>query len=129
FRLMHKLLAGPVYYTTDAMAAAGAGPGRYHLGALELEVGDDQIVRQPGKTNFAGSALRPIEGVFRAAQMLGCAWQESWKGLSNTPAQFIGLENDLRPGAPATFCILRFTHPNALPSVDTVCSGESEQRE
>ena len=43
--------------TTDAMAAAGAGPGRYSLSHIELEVGEDRIVREPGKTNFAGSAI------------------------------------------------------------------------
>src|SRR6185503_10764071 len=64
FRVLHKALNGPIYYTTDAMAAAGAGPGHYRIGPTEVEVGDDQIVRQPGKTNFAGSALRPFDGVF-----------------------------------------------------------------
>jgi N-acetylglucosamine-6-phosphate deacetylase len=54
---------GRALFTTDAMAAAGAPPGRYTLGDLSLEVGADRIVRQPGKTNFAGSALCPDEGV------------------------------------------------------------------
>lgn len=89
----------PIYYTTDAMSAAGAGPGRYRLGAVEVEVGADQIVRQPGQTNFAGSALTPIAGVFRAAQMLNCPWQECWRRFSDVPAQFIGFENQLRVGA------------------------------
>ena len=105
FRLLHKLLEGPVYYTTDAMAAAGAGPGRYRLGELELEVGADQIVRQPGKTNFAGSALRPIDGVFRAAKMLNCPWQECWRRFSEVPAQFVGFENDLSVRG-TSFCVV-----------------------
>ena len=105
FRLLHRLLDGPVYYTTDAMAAASAGPGRYRLGELELEVGADQIVRQPGKTNFAGSALRPIDAVFRAAKMLNCPWQECWRRLSDVPAQFMGLPDELRIGA-KSFCVV-----------------------
>ena len=106
FRLLHKLLdQHSVYYTTDAMAAAGAGPGRYRLGELELEVGADQIVRLPGKTNFAGSALTPIEGVFRAAKMLNCPWQECWRRFSEVPAQFMGLENELRVGT-KSFCLV-----------------------
>jgi N-acetylglucosamine-6-phosphate deacetylase len=104
-RLMHKLLAGPVYYTTDAMAAAGAGPGRYRIGELELEVGADQIVRQPGKSNFAGSALRPVDGVFRAAKMLNIPWQECWRRFSEAPAQFIGFHNELCVGA-KSFCVI-----------------------
>jgi N-acetylglucosamine-6-phosphate deacetylase len=59
FRLIYRVLGEKgIYLTTDAMSAAGAPPGRYTIGSLELEVGEDQIVRQPGKTNFAGSALR-----------------------------------------------------------------------
>jgi len=43
--------------TTDAMAAAGAKAGRYTISNIELEVGEDRIVREPGKPNFAGSAI------------------------------------------------------------------------
>ncbi|MBC8094777.1 MAG: N-acetylglucosamine-6-phosphate deacetylase [Akkermansiaceae bacterium] len=105
FRLLHKLLDGPLYYTTDAMAAAGAGPGKYRLGGLELEVGADQIVRQPGKTHFAGSALRPIDAVFRAAKMLNCPWQECWRRFSEVPAQFMDFQNELRVGS-TSFCLI-----------------------
>ena len=42
---------------TDAMAGAGAVPGKYRLNNLQLEVGADRIVREPGKTNLAGSAF------------------------------------------------------------------------
>jgi len=46
-----------VIITTDAMAAAGANPGRYRISNIELEVGEDRVVREPGKDNFAGSAI------------------------------------------------------------------------
>jgi N-acetylglucosamine-6-phosphate deacetylase len=121
FRVLHKALAGPVYYTTDAMAAAGAEPGRYRIGAIDVEVGDDQIVRQPGKTNFAGSALRPCDGVFRAAKMLGCPWQECWRRLSETPAEFMGVSNQLEPGSPATFCLIEFSADE--PRVRVIVNG------
>jgi N-acetylglucosamine-6-phosphate deacetylase len=107
FRLVHRLLpAGSVAYVTDAMAAAGAAPGRYSLGALEMEVGPDGIVRQPGGTNFAGSSLRPIEGIARAAAMLGVSWREVWPRMSELPARFMGLSHELAVGQPATFCLL-----------------------
>jgi N-acetylglucosamine-6-phosphate deacetylase len=90
FRLAHRVLdEQSIYYTTDAMSAAGAPPGRYPLGRLELEVGADQIVRQPGKSNFAGSAVKPIDGVFRAAEMLGQSWRDVWKRFSERPAEWI----------------------------------------
>jgi N-acetylglucosamine-6-phosphate deacetylase len=108
FRIIHRLLAPKtVYYTTDAMAAAGAPPGRYRIGRLELEVGADQIVRQPGRTNFAGSALSPIEGVSRAGAMLGCDWRDVWDRFSQIPADWMALGGGLSEGAEASFCLIR----------------------
>ena len=114
FRLIHKALGESIYYTTDAMAAAGAGPGLYSIGKLEVEVGPDEVVRQPGKTNFAGSALRPVDGVFRAAEMLGCPWQEAWKRSAVVPANLMGLPCGLEAGDAANFCMLRVTEKNQL---------------
>jgi N-acetylglucosamine-6-phosphate deacetylase len=108
FRLIHRTLGSDaIYYTSDAMSAAGGPPGRYRLGKMELEVGADQVVRQPGKSLFAGSALRPIDGVFRAARMLDCAWQKVWGRFSSSPARLMGLENELGVGGAADFCLLR----------------------
>ncbi|NBR84459.1 MAG: N-acetylglucosamine-6-phosphate deacetylase [Verrucomicrobia bacterium] len=108
FRHMHRALpAERIYYTTDAMSAAGAPPGRYTIGSIELEVGTDQIVRQPGKPNFAGSALRPVDGIKGAAEMLGKKWQEVWPHFSLRPAELMGLRNTIAPGEPADFCIVQ----------------------
>lgn len=62
---------GKIILTTDAMSAAGAGPGRYTLGKMELEVGGDEVVRLPGSPYFAGSALRLDRGVENAVRWLG----------------------------------------------------------
>lgn len=124
FRLLHRMLpAGSIYYTTDAMAAAGAPPGRYRLGALAVEVGADQIVRQPGKTNFAGSALRPSDGIFRAAQMLNCSWQEVWRHASEIPARLMGLTGELKVGQRANFCRLTFDGQKRLSELKVVNGG------
>jgi N-acetylglucosamine-6-phosphate deacetylase len=121
FRLLHRLRrAKIIVYVTDAMAAAGAGPGRYTLGALELEVGPDEIVRQPGQPNFAGSALRPIEGIFRAAAMLGRPWQEVWPAMSERPARWMGLANELAEGRPANFCVVT-ERPDGAQTRSVVC--------
>ena len=111
FRLAHRVLGENIYYTTDAMSAAGAPPGTYKLAHMDLEVGADQIVRQPGKTNFAGSALKPIDGVFRSAEMLGQPWQQVWKRFSEVPAKLVGLENKLGVGQPANFCVIKINDP------------------
>ncbi len=72
FRLLHRVLpADRLYLTTDAMAAAGAPPGEFTIGRLRVQVGEDGIVRQPGKTNFAGSSASPHQLAARAAAMLG----------------------------------------------------------
>jgi N-acetylglucosamine-6-phosphate deacetylase len=125
FRLVHRVLeSDSIYYTTDAMSAAGMEPGRYPLGRLNLEVGPDQIVRQPGKPNFAGSALRPIEGVFRAAKMLGCSWQKVWPRLSETPAKLMELPSGLCVGAPADLCIMQMADANEMKKLRVIASGE-----
>lgn len=67
----HAKPAGKALFATDCMAAAGASPGHYTLGKLTLEVGDDRVVRQPGRMNFAGSALCPDEGVRNLKKWLG----------------------------------------------------------
>lgn len=105
FRGLHRALgSGRAWFTTDAMAAAGAPPGEYPLGPLKLTVGEDGVVRQPGRPNFAGSALRPVEGVRRAAAMLGVSWRAVWDGFSRVPARLAKLPDawPSRPGQPVS---------------------------
>jgi N-acetylglucosamine-6-phosphate deacetylase len=81
---------GKVVLTTDAMAAAGAGPGRYTLGDMELEVGSDEVVRLPGSPYFAGSALRLDRGVANAVEWLGLAPELVHAMASEVPARVLG---------------------------------------
>lgn len=124
FRLAHRALpTDSIYYISDAMSAAGMKPGRYPLGPLELEVGADQVVRLPGKPNFAGAALRPIDGVFRAAKMLDCSWRETWPRFSEVPAKWMGLPCELAAGNPADFCLLTVTAQNELKNLQVFVNG------
>jgi len=108
FRLFHKALpADRIYYTTDCMSAAGATPGEYTVGHNKLHVGDDQIVRVPGQSNFAGSALRPLQGVERASEMLSRTWRDVWDIGSINPATLIGLSAGLSIGDVADICVVR----------------------
>jgi N-acetylglucosamine-6-phosphate deacetylase len=125
FRLVHRALgAEAIYYTTDAMAAAGASPGRYTIGALEVDVGADRIVRQPGQSNYAGSALRPIDGVFRAARMLGRDWRGAWDGFSIYPAKFMRIGGGLATGCPADFCLVQTDEAGRLESLRVFSRGQ-----
>ena len=99
FRLFHRALDDArICYTTDAISAGGAGPGIFPLAGMKVEVGSDGIVRQPGKANYAGSSLAPLEGVRRAAEMLRRSPQSVWDFFSTQPAQFIGLAPALVAG-------------------------------
>ena len=108
FRIIHRQLQdNSILYVTDSMAAGGAPPGRYRLGRLELEVGEDRVVRQPGSPYLAGSALNPADGVELAAQMLGCAWRDCWQRFSDLSARFMGLRSGLSPGDTLDACLIR----------------------
>lgn len=72
---------------TDAMAGAGASPGRYRISNIELEVGADRIVREPGKQNFAGSAVDMIQTYKNLTTEVG---------LSESVAQRLTYENPLK---------------------------------
>ena len=85
---------GKIIFTTDAMSAAGAPPGLYKLGRLELEVGKDQIVRLPGSPYFAGSALCLDRGVENAARWLGISIEEAGMLASCAPAVALGFPAD-----------------------------------
>jgi N-acetylglucosamine-6-phosphate deacetylase len=124
FRIIERHFAWHwIYYVSDAMSAAGMPSGRYKLGKLELEVGADQIVRQPGKPLFAGSALRPIDGIIRAAEMLECSWQEVWPRFSEVPAKLMGLKNELLIGGRADFCVVRVNRKNEAVELRTHAVG------
>jgi N-acetylglucosamine-6-phosphate deacetylase len=124
FRLFHRLLPlDAILYTTDAMAAAGAPPGCYTLGRTTIQVGPDQVVRQPGKPHFAGSALRPIEGVFRAAEMSGLPWQVVWRRFSLAAAEWLGLPPTFGLGRRADFCLLKLSPDERLSQLRVFFGG------
>jgi N-acetylglucosamine-6-phosphate deacetylase len=73
-----------ILFTTDCMAAAGAPPGCYRLGRLEIVVGADGVVRESGRTNFAGSSLSMDKAMVNVQEMLrwtaaqacaACGWR------------------------------------------------------
>jgi N-acetylglucosamine-6-phosphate deacetylase len=83
--------AGRVLFTTDAMAGAGAPPGRYMLGRLPIDVGEDGVARQPGGGGFAGSTLTPDDGVRRCATYLGVSAAAAAELWSTTAAKAFGV--------------------------------------
>jgi N-acetylglucosamine-6-phosphate deacetylase len=82
---------GKALFTTDCMAAAGAPPGRYRIAHHELEVGGDRVVRSPGTSNFAGSALSPDEGVRNIQRWLDLDENEARSLFSTSIAEAFGI--------------------------------------
>ena len=78
--------SGRALFTTDAMAGAGAPPGRFTIGPHEIDVGADGIARQPGAQNFAGSTLTPDAGVRNVAAWLGVSPEAAQVNWSTAPA-------------------------------------------
>lgn len=125
FRIIHRLIPSDrIIYITDAMSAAGAPPGRYRIGRLELEVGEDRVVRHPGRTNFAGSSATPVEAVFHAAEMLGVPWPETWRRMSLAPARWLGLPVSETPGPQEDFCLVTTSSDGRLERLRTFSAGE-----
>ena len=83
---------GKVLFTTDAMAAAGAPPGRYRLAGHELEVGADLVVRLPGSAQFSGSALTPPRMVANVSAWLGLDPDTARHRCSTALAEAFGIE-------------------------------------
>lgn len=113
-----------IYYTTDAMAAAGAPPGTYSIGRLNLEVGSDGVVRLPGQNLFAGSALTPLAGLYRAAAMQNdIDIINQWDYFSTHARKMMGLETEFKIGMPADFCKILVDEEQRLVSGDIYIRG------
>jgi N-acetylglucosamine-6-phosphate deacetylase len=82
---------GRVLFTTDCMSGAGAGPGRYRIGKLDIEVGADGVARNPGGGGFAGSTLAPDEGVRRCCAYLGLSPEQSAELWTTAAATAFGV--------------------------------------
>ncbi len=82
--------AGRVLFTTDAMAAAGAPPGRYRIGRLEVE-SQGGVARAPDSQNLAGSCLVPTQGVQNVERWLGLPAAEARALFSTSVAAHFGI--------------------------------------
>ena len=82
---------GKALFTTDCMAAAGAPAGVYRIAHHELVVGEDRMVRAPGTSGFAGSALAPDEGVNNIRRWLGLDADKARSLFSTAIADAFGL--------------------------------------
>lgn len=96
---------GRVALVTDAMAAAGAGAGTFHLGAVEVTVTDGEARRADG--TLAGSVLT-MDAAIRRMVDLGARLTEVVAAASSVPARLLGRDDlgSLVPGHRADVVVL-----------------------
>ena len=61
---------------SDAMAAAGLGPGRYSTGRWDVVVGEDLAVRAPDGSHLIGSAMTMRQAAWNLSDSLGLTDEE-----------------------------------------------------
>lgn len=112
-RLIRKVKgADRILLTTDAMRAAGLGPGRYALGggedAREVIV-EDGVAKLPDRSAFAGSVARAVD-LLRVMTSEGEApLLEALRMLTVNPARLLGEDariGRLAPGMDADLVVL-----------------------
>jgi N-acetylglucosamine-6-phosphate deacetylase len=86
---------------SDATSGAGAEPGRYTLGSMDVVVSDDLCVTHPGTAGFAGSALTLDRAVVNACRECGVPFGQAWSMASMLPAALINLD----PPEPVTVMV------------------------
>jgi N-acetylglucosamine-6-phosphate deacetylase len=93
---------------TDAIAAAGAPPGRYRLGPQEVVVSDGRALLAGHKDIVAGSVLTMERAVAVATQLAGVPLLTALRAASLQPARAVGAraKGHLAPGADADIVVL-----------------------
>lgn len=79
---------GRIVLITDAMAAAGAAPGRYSLGGLEVDVADGKAVIA-GTDTLAGSTLT-MDHAVQVCVEAGVSHEHAIRAATETPMRALG---------------------------------------
>lgn len=100
-RLVFNAAGARVALVTDAVAAAGMPPGRYHLGGADVLLTEDGVPRSPEGT-IAGSALT-LDRAVRNIVSVGVPMADALASATIVPAEVIGESGlgRLAPGAVA----------------------------
>ncbi len=76
-----------VCVVSDAMSAAGLGPGTYRLGKQTVSVGDDKVVRDSCGEHFIGAASSMRDADWWLERTLGLNFELRRQLLSDNPAR------------------------------------------
>src|SRR5262249_25683121 len=76
---------------TDAASPAGAAPGRYRLGELDVDLTEDDRVVLAGTSKLAGSALRMDKAIANAVRIGRLSLRDAIQTATINPARLINL--------------------------------------
>jgi N-acetylglucosamine-6-phosphate deacetylase len=74
---------------TDAISAAGLGPGSYRFGRWDLNIGEDGIARSPDGSHLVGSTITMAESFRNLTRNLGLGEETARKLVDGNPRQAI----------------------------------------
>lgn len=86
-----KLAGDRAVIVSDAMPAAGMGPGMYKLSRWEIKIGDDLVARAPDGSHLIGAALAMAPAEQRIRQNLPHLAGHLKKWMVENPRKAIGL--------------------------------------
>jgi N-acetylglucosamine-6-phosphate deacetylase len=75
---------------TDAISAAGLGPGSFKIGRWDLIVGEDGIARSPDGSHLVGSTIGMKQSFRNLTGKLGLGEEAARKLLDGNPRKAIG---------------------------------------
>jgi N-acetylglucosamine-6-phosphate deacetylase len=91
-RMLCRLAPGRVALVSDAMAATGAGDGRYRLGNLDVDVAEG-VARLTEGDSIAGSTLTLDVAVANAVRDIGLTPLAAIEAATVVPAQILGVDD------------------------------------
>jgi N-acetylglucosamine-6-phosphate deacetylase len=83
--------AGRTILVTDAVAAAASAPGRYTIGDVDSELGEDGRVSLPGTPYLAGSSLTMDRAIANTVRFTGLSIDAVIPMASTIPATYLGM--------------------------------------
>lgn len=92
-----RLAGNRALVVTDAMSAAGMGPGNYRLGTWDLEVGEDLAVWAPQRSHLVGSAMTMRHAQLNLVEELKLPPQRVEYLLRTAPMRLLGIDVPAAP--------------------------------
>ncbi len=120
--LVARTAPGRVALVSDAIGAAGLGPGRHRLGPHEVEVRGDRVSLARDHATLAGSVLTMDRAVALIVHQGAMSLFDALRAASRTPAAVVGAgrKGSLEPGHHADIVLLG----SDLTTVATLVRGD-----